>query len=307
MGMLPSHVRLVASMHKHYAFEGPVCSLGNQDIWASYEELKQCFEQVNCPYREPSQVVRHSSRTFAMDRQLARMAQDFVHARVFFEMLGIKEYMDLDKFDSDNPALLHDLNEPVPPELEERFGLVFDGGTVEHIFDVRQVMENITRMLKVRGCVVHICSFGMDHGFYAFSPGFFYDFYAVNGFDDFECFLLEVDFSNIASTYTRRHRYIEYRYGMSLDGLLDGSKEVLVFFAARKLKSNRSITVPTQGIYQRRSKAPSVPIEPPLPLFERAVPRWLQPIAAPARPLLRAAYRAFKRSQARRVARIEYI
>jgi hypothetical protein len=298
MGMLPSYVRLVASMHKRYRFEGPVCSLGNQDIWASYADLKACFHAVQCDYREPARVTAHSSRTFALDRRLEAVARDFVHARVLFEMLGIAEYVDLDKFDSDRPAVLHDLNLPVPSALEDRFGLLFDGGTIEHIFDVRQVMDNVRRMLKVRGCVVHIASFGMDHGLYALSPGFFYDFYGANGFGDFECHLLEVDFSDIARTYARRQRRVEYRYGMPLDGVLDFSKEVLVFFAARKLESRAALTIPTQGTYQRRSEAAAP--APAAPLFERVVPGWLRPAVAPARPVASAAHRAWKRLRARR-------
>jgi hypothetical protein len=302
MGMLPSYLRLVASMHGRYAFQGPVCSLGNQDIWASYAELKRCFLDVNCSYQEPSRLIPHSSRTFAMDGQLSGIARDFVHARVFFEMLGISDYVDLDKFDSDRPAVLHDLNQPVPEDLQNRFGLVFDGGTIEHIFDVRQVMDNVRHLLRVRGCVIHVASFRMDHGFYAFSPGFFYDFYGANGFGEFECHLLEVDFSNIASTYARRHRCVEYQYGMPLDGLLDASKEILVFFAARKLESTPALSIPTQGTYERRSQAPMP--QAALSLFQRTVPGWLQPVVAPARPLARAAYRALQRLRARRDQRI---
>jgi SAM-dependent methyltransferase len=305
--MLPSYIRLVASMHKRYRFEGPVCSLGNQDIWASPDDLKRCLDEVGCPFHEPSRIYGHSSRTFVISGELTRIARDFVHARTLFETLGIREYLDLDKFDSDNPALLHDLNNPIPPELEDRFGLVFDGGTIEHIFDVRQVMSNITRMLRPRGCVVHLCSFGMDHGFYAFSPGFFFDFYGANGFGEFECYLMEVDFSEITRTYTRRHRYLEYHYGMSLDGLLDPSKEILVFFAARKLSPLPLLTVPTQGAYERRGNLQQSPAAPRLSLFERVVPGWLQPLLAPTRPLLQTAYRRARRAQVRRAARIGVI
>lgn len=302
MGLLPSHIRLVASMHRRYRFEGPVCSLGNQDIWASRDDIRRCLEDVGCTYHEPATVLGHSSRTFAMSSELARIARHFVHARTLFEAFGIREYLDLDKFDSDSPALRHDLNDPVPLELEGRFGLVFDGGTIEHIFDVRQVMANITRMLRPGGCAVHICSFGMDHGFYAFSPGFFFDFYGANGFDDFECYLLEADFSDITRTYARPSRYVEYRYGMSLDGLLDMSKEILVFFAARKHCTLPALVVPTQGAYERRGDLQaSIPLQ-RISLFERVVPRWLQPLAAPVRPLLRSAYRTFQRRRTRRAA-----
>jgi len=305
--MLPSYIRIVASLHSRYRFQGPVCSIGNQDIWASYEDLRRYFKEVGCPYVEPLEIIGHSSRTFNIDKQLSRIARRFVHASVFFHMLGITNYTDLDKFDSDNPALVHDLNLRIPSELENQFGLVFDGGTVEHIFDVRQVMENISLMVKLHGCVIHICSYQIDHGFFAFSPSFLYDFYAANGFSHFECFLMEVDFSDIIRTYARKHRYVEYHYGMSLDGLIDSAEEILIFFVARKLENIPKLVVPTQGIYSRRGNAMVSSSEYPEPLFERVVPGWLKPLASPARPLLRTVYRAYKRIQLRRNTHIGHI
>jgi hypothetical protein len=96
---------------------------------------------------------------------------------------------------------------------------------------------------------------------------------------------------------------VEYRYGMSLDGVLDMSREILVFFAARKHHALPALVVPTQGAYERRGDLHAAPPEQRTSLFERVVPRWLQPAAAPARPLLRSAYRAVQRHRARRAAR----
>ena len=307
MGMLPSYIRLVASMHSRYRFEGPVCSLGNQDIWASHEDLKRYFKEVRSSYEEPNRIIGHSSRTFNIDPSLMNVAQDFVHARVFFEMLGIQDYEDMDKFDSDNPTIVHDLNVNIPIELEDRFGLIFDGGTVEHIFDVRRVLENIIRLLKINGCVIHICSFQMDHGFYAFSPSSLFDFYAVNGFSNLECFLMEVDYTDIIRTYNQKHRYIKYEYGMTLRGLLDVTKEILVFFVGRKTESLPELVIPTQGIYDRRGNISDGSPNHNQSFFERIVPNWIQPIASPLRPILRAAYRAYLLRQNRRKAYIGYI
>jgi hypothetical protein len=222
-------------------------------------------------------------------------------------MLGIKEYVDIDKFDSDKPRLVHDLNFRIPSDLEGRFGMVFDGGTTEHIFDVRQVMENISLMLKEQGCVIHICSYHIDHGFFSFSPVFLFDFYTANGFGQIECFLMEVDFSNIIKTYPRRHRYVEYHYGMNLDGLLNFAKEILIFFVARKVASSAELVVPTQGLYARRGNAEEKQSDLPQPLFERVVPTRLQPLASPLRPLLRALYRKYRTSQMRRKIHIGFI
>ena len=181
MGLIPTICRTLILLHKRAGFEGPLLTLGNQDVWADYEQLKSFFESLECPYAEAA-VRPHTSRLFA-ERADAR---DFVHARTFFEMMGIKEYNDLDKFEDDAPSILQDLNAPVPPELEGRFNLIIDGGTMEHVFDVRQVLENVVRMCRESGWVVHLSpsSNYVDHGFYSFSPCFFYDFYEANGFGD---------------------------------------------------------------------------------------------------------------------------
>jgi hypothetical protein len=306
MGMLPSHLKLIIEVHKHYNFKGPLCSLGCQDIWASYEELKRCFKECGVVYKKPLAIRPHCSRTFQSNSQISLLAQDFVHARVYFEMLGINNYMDLDKFDSDNPGLLHDLNDPIPDEYENKFGMIFDGGTIEHVFDIRQVLDNIVRMLKINGCVVHLCSYRMDHGFFALSPTLLYDFYAANGFSDLRCFLMEVDFSDITRTFNRRHRYVEYHYGMDLDWLLKRKEEILIFFSARKIQVNKKLTIPTQGTYAQRGNRADASLK-TQSLFDRTIPHWLQPLATPLRPVLRAGYRAYRAHSMRRSTPIRYI
>lgn len=253
MGLLPSSMKLLIQFDKKYQFEGPVLSLGNQEIWANYADLKSYFDEMDSPYQEPGEIVSHTSYMFSSDANLAALAKDFVHARVFFEMLGIRDYDDMDKFDSDKPTYLHDLNLPVPASLCDRYSLILDGGTIEHIFDVRQVLSNIVQMLKPGGCVVHIGSYSMDHGFYGLSPCLFYDFYSANGFEDFTGCVLQVDFRNILKTYRDQHEYFEYSYGMNLQNLLDGFRQPLVFFAAKKRKSVKDLNIPVQGIYRDRA------------------------------------------------------
>jgi hypothetical protein len=307
MGMLPSYIKLVGSMHTRYRFEGPVCSLGSQDIWASRDDLKRCLEDVGSTFHEPSAILSHSSRTFGMSAAVAEVAKDFVHAKSMFEAMGIEGYLDMDKFDSDNPVLLHDLNDPIPNNLKSRFGLVFDGGTIEHIFDVRQVLGNIVDMLQPAGCVIHLCSFAIDHGFYGFSPVMFYDYYGANGFGEFECYLMELDLTDVTRTYSNQHRCITYEYGMVLDGVLDTSKEILIFFAARKQASLPQLTVPTQGSYVRRGNLAEAPMNASQSAFDRLIPHWMQPFVRPVRPLLRMVYRKRKQAQALHAASIKYI
>ncbi|MDT5060833.1 MAG: hypothetical protein QOH63_1292 [Acidobacteriota bacterium] len=294
MGLIPTICRMLILLHKKVGFEGPLLTLGNQDVWADYEQLKSFFGGLECPYAE-APVIPHTSRLFAQQRE----TRNFVHARTFFEMMGIKEYSDIDKFEDDAPCILHDLNTPVPSEFESRFNLIIDGGTLEHIFDVRQVMENIVRMCSESGWVVHLTpsSNYVDHGFYSFSPCFFYDFYQANGFGEFFCYILQVNPENLCEPSP----YFEYSYGMDMRGLLDPDRQILVFFAAKKVRASDQLVIPTQGIYESSSKI--LPGQSPVAvadagtaqgndsITERLVPAFLLPLLKPVRPFLWAARR----------------
>ncbi len=249
MGLLPSSLKLILQFHKHLSFEGPVLSIGNQDIWANYEQLKTIFEEMGVRYCEPKEIARHTSYTFSSNEAINQLTDDFVHAKVFFEMLGLPDYCDIDKFVSDAPMHQHDMNMMIPQLFHDRFSLILDGGTIEHIFDIRQVMANILLALKVGGHVVHISSYSVDHGFYGISPTFFYDFYKANGFSDFSCFAMQVDFSDILSTYKNPQSIFEYQYGMPMKPYIESGKELLIFFVAKREKRYSNLMIPTQGIY----------------------------------------------------------
>src|SRR2546423_12984238 len=103
MGLIPAICRTLIMLHKEVGFEGPLLTLGNQDVWADYEQLKSYFAGLGCPYEEAA-AVPHTSRLLAQHPE----AGNFVHARTFFEMMGIKEYNDIDKFEDDAPRILHD-------------------------------------------------------------------------------------------------------------------------------------------------------------------------------------------------------
>ena len=79
--------------------------------------------------------------------------------------------------------MAHDLNErEIPAGCHRAFDLVFDGGTLEHVFDIPAALSVVAGMTAVGGRVVHLSPLSncVDHGFYSFSPTFFADFYSTN-------------------------------------------------------------------------------------------------------------------------------
>lgn len=73
-------------------------------------------------------------------------------------------------------SIVHDLNQPVPGSLTGAFDTIFDGGTLEHVFDFPAAIRNCLRMLKPGGVFLAETPSNnwMGHGFYQFSPELFY-------------------------------------------------------------------------------------------------------------------------------------
>ena len=73
-----------------------------------------------------------------------------------FQALGFDQYDDVDFTASESCTMVHDMNHPVSDRLASSYDLVFEHGTLEHIFDIRTAFANIVKMLKVGGTVFHL-------------------------------------------------------------------------------------------------------------------------------------------------------
>jgi hypothetical protein len=98
------------------------------------------------------------------------------YADFFLEALGASELNSIDASRYEGAQIIHNLNAELPGELHQRFSCLIDGGTLEHVFDIRQSLKSCMQMVKVGGHLI-ICQMAnncMGHGFYQFSPEFFY-------------------------------------------------------------------------------------------------------------------------------------
>jgi hypothetical protein len=246
MGLSASVLRLVVRWHGQEPWVGPVLTLGMQDVHASYDDLVEVFHAEGVPHHAvaPAQRQPSTSRYF---RLAGLDGRGYVHPRVFFRMLGIDGYDDLDFADFEQPTLIHDLNQPVPEAWHGRFGLLLDGGTAEHVFDVARVFANIAALLRVGGDALHVCPMSgwVNHGFYQISPCALYDFYGANGFEPLSAHLIGLP--RDPARHAETSRPLEYtESALTLDDL---NYHTLLVFRARKVHQVH-LRLPTQGIYR---------------------------------------------------------
>lgn len=115
-------------------------------------------------------------------------AKDIVQADRFseraFAALGYGEIQTMDisdyEFGPQTDGIIHDLNLPVDEALHGQFDFIYDGGTLEHIFNVPMALTNVFNMLKPKGRLfaTNPLNGWPTHGMYQFSPELVYTFWS---------------------------------------------------------------------------------------------------------------------------------
>ena len=118
------------------------------------------------------------------------------YAELIFKILGAHTVDSIDTSNYEDATIIADLNRPIPPELFETYDLVYDGGTIEHVFNVEQSLKNIMSLPKIGGrVIIHTMAnnfFG--HGFYQFSPELFYRVFSKENGYVIERVIVHADF-----------------------------------------------------------------------------------------------------------------
>lgn len=115
-------------------------------------------------------------------------------AESFFRGLGAVTVDSMDASNFEGATLIHDLNTPVPEAWSEQYDVVYDGGTLEHVFDFPRAIANAMRMTRLGGhLILHTPANNMlGHGLYQFSPELFFRVLGpVNGFEMVRVWVVE--------------------------------------------------------------------------------------------------------------------
>ena len=181
MALVPSALELLATVLRGVVADCPsrrIASLGYPDILASPAQLGRLFGEdfvAQVEYRaDSSSIVRWHGA--------GHLTEQVPEARHFFKLLGY-ELDVIDVIPVRGGEIIQDLNQPVPVSLHERYAVVIDAGTLEHCFNIATAARNVAEMVAAGGAAVHGNPLNMyNHGFYNFSPTWYFDFYETNGF-----------------------------------------------------------------------------------------------------------------------------
>lgn len=241
MGITKGSTKVLLKEASRRPFKGRVLTLGRLDIWFSYKLLQKMAMEFGVKLSNPGDITLSHKPWFA--------ARRYISDDCLFKSLGFSESKVLDFSDYEFTHYIFDLNSnEVPEHLTEAFDVIIDGGTIEHVFHIPNVLNNIYKMLRQGGRIIHIspCSNQVDHGFYMFSPTLFWDFYEANGFEinNFQVFRCSPRY------YLDPWEISDYKPGclkrVSIGGLDDGIYGIICI--ATKTNNSTGNIVPQQRV-----------------------------------------------------------
>ncbi|MDC3156825.1 hypothetical protein OA855_03395 [Pelagibacteraceae bacterium] len=178
----------------------------------------------------------------------------------YFLSIGFKDYKSIDingayesyKFDL-NKNILETYN------YNQKYDLVINNGTGEHVFNQYTLFLNFHNLTKVNGIMLNILPFidWINHGFYNFNPIFFADLAASNNYEIMKISLanrngaeLKLDDNNFEILF---EQIKPYKNNSKFEKMVEIAKDkigknILLVVVTRKL-SNDSFKTPLQGKY----------------------------------------------------------
>jgi hypothetical protein len=175
MGISINSARFLIEARRQGVHFGETLTLGRQEVIVSPQRLESLMRKNDLwpPAQGEAGFREAMTGTTWRFEPLARA-------------LGAGNVSSCDFSGYEKATLIHDLNVPIGPEWHERFDVVIDGGTLEHVFNFPVAIANCMNLVKTGG---HLLLFSPSnnmcgHGFYQFSPELFFRVLAKeNGFE----------------------------------------------------------------------------------------------------------------------------
>ena len=169
MGINAQVATVIAYLKANNFVGDEILSLGRQDRSFSLKDVRNINRNVGAGWTES---------------QMEASVRDPL-AETFLNLSGFKVSRAIDASDFEGADIVHDLNLAIPTQLQETTSFFYDGGTLEHVFNVATSFKNVFDLLKVGGVALFAppANNQCGHGFYQFSPEFFFRVLGANGFD----------------------------------------------------------------------------------------------------------------------------
>ena len=171
MGISAHGARFLAYARSVGVDFGQTAMIGRQGLYATADEMRRVLAGFG---------------TAPTEAEIDAICGGSGYAEQLLEYLGAAATHSFDVSDFEAATFTHDMNLPIPAQFVEKYSVVLDGGTLEHIFNFPTAIKNCMEMTRVGGHYLAITPANnfFGHGFYQFSPELYFSVLsAENGFE----------------------------------------------------------------------------------------------------------------------------
>jgi hypothetical protein len=177
MSLTLSSLRYLAWVDARLRFQGPVLLLGRQMVFGTAADVAWALRsQGKTPLSDVSNCEGPNIPGLDLDTY-GHFTNDVLALKMLVGDTPITA-VDIDAYQG--AELVHDISKPFAEAELDRYGLIVDAGTLEHVLDAKASLDNLIACLRKGGSIVHMSPSNgyLDHGYYQFSPSFFRDYYS---------------------------------------------------------------------------------------------------------------------------------
>ena len=233
MGISTGVLKFLSVAKKEKTNFATTCFIGRQENYCSKNDLKLSTKYLN------------------LNLDLEFLSSEKWFDNIFKEIFSSYNIFNLDSSNHENANLIHDLNESISEKYINKFDCVIDSGSIEHIFNIPKVLENYSKMLKKNGSlfIMTNANNSCGHGFYQFSPDFFYSIF--NETNGFKINKLVIESYNSFGNRRLFNKYYELKYPEKLKEriILKGKDQLDVMCHITKINDHFSFKKITQTNY----------------------------------------------------------
>lgn len=196
--------------------------------------------------RQRNHIGLQFKKRIASELGISSKALSAKYADDFLLAVGAKDFQVLDISNYESAQVIQDLNIPIPDNLHNKFSVVMDIGTSEHIYDVAQSLANIRNLCNIGGQIMVLSPANrfLGHGFYQFSPELFFRAFGQEfGFDIHALYLIK------DAPFKQRWYELADPKNLGRRGNISTSKRCFIGVIATKVSEQREIHNPFQSDY----------------------------------------------------------
>lgn len=256
MGLSGTAAEMLVHEHSFKPIEGDVLLIGRQNVDILPEEMTALMAVYGFTPRVQWSL---QAGTQLQGPAQGRHITDFS----LFHALGDCKVVAIDVSDYEGAEIIHDLSTPVPDDLKSRFDFIYDGSSLDNIFNGPQALLNMAEMLRPGGRILLFNAINsVPTAYLKFSPDWFTDFFAINGYADVRAYVVEWPVSadyipTVPKGYPpqggrmwRYDPYIEQAGGSYQHPAIAAQTQQYCFCIAEKAENSTSSILPVQMHYR---------------------------------------------------------